>query len=108
MRSADFFDVESFGTATFTTKSVDTENGQIVSDLTLHGVTQEVRWDYTYNGSVVDKWGNSRIGGSGETVVDRRDFGIKYDPTGITIGHDVVLELEVEAIKKHVGLGPKS
>jgi polyisoprenoid-binding protein YceI len=100
LRNADFFDVEHFPEAAFVTKRVDPAAGKLVADLTLHGVTKEVTLDYAYNGATQDTWGNMRIGGTATGKIDRRDFGITYDPTGVTIGHDVDLTLEIEAIQK--------
>lgn len=100
LKTADFFDTTAFPEAKFVSKSVDSKAGKITGELTLHGVTKPVELTYTYGGKVTDKWGNVRIGGSGEGKINRRDFGITYDPTGVTIGDEVELRLEIEAILK--------
>lgn len=100
LRTADFFDTEKFPKAVLVTKRVDAASKKIIADLTFHGVTREVEFDYVYNGTATDSRGNLRIGGSAKAVINRQDFGIAYDPTGITIGNDVELEFQIEAILK--------
>ena len=100
LRSADFFDVTNFSKATFVSKRVDPAAKKVVGDLTLHGVTKEVELDYTYNGKVDDKDGVTRIGGTADGKIDRRDFGINYDTTGAALGFVVDLKLEIEAVEK--------
>jgi polyisoprenoid-binding protein YceI len=50
-----------------------------------------------------DPWGNTRIGLSAETKVDRRDFGLVWNSTletgGILLGDDVTLTLDVQFVK---------
>lgn len=60
LRSADFLEVNSFGTATFTSTSFEEQgNGKALlkGDLTLHGVTMPVTIDVTHIGAGKDPWG---------------------------------------------------
>lgn len=100
LRSEDFFDAEKFPQASFVSKRVDEASQHIIGDFTLHGITREIELEFTYNGSVVDKKGNTRIGGSAQGVINRQDFGIAYDPVGVTIGNKVQIRLEIEGILK--------
>ena len=100
LRSEDFFDAEKFPQASFVSKRVDEASQRIIGDFTLHGITREIELEFTYNGSMVDKWGNTRIGGSAQGVINRQDFGIAYDPAGVTIGNKVQIRLEIEGILK--------
>ena len=99
LKSADFFDVQNFAEAAYTSKYINVEAGQIHGDLTLHGVTKEVLMDYVYNGSMADKEGKMHIGGTGKAIINRKDFGINYDVAGM-LGDEVELELQIEAIEK--------
>ncbi len=98
LKNEDFFDTAKYPEMTFKSKKV--AAGTITGDLTLHGVTKEIEIPYTLGGLADDPWGNKRLGGSGEVKLDRRDFGMKYDPTGISVGNDVQVFLDVEATKK--------
>ncbi len=104
LKTADFFDTSSFPKITFVSKKVDAEKKKIVGDLTLHGVTKEVELDYTFGGMAPDKKGFIHLGGSGKTTLNRKDFGINYDPTSAMIGNEVDIQLDIEAIQKPEGL----
>src|SRR5256885_14249027 len=60
LRSADFFDVEKYPSASFrSTKVEDLGKGHyaVTGDLTVHGTTRPVTLDVTYEGSGKDPWG---------------------------------------------------
>jgi polyisoprenoid-binding protein YceI len=50
-----------------------------------------------------DPWGNTRIGPTATTKVNRRDFGLNWDAAletgGILVGEDVHITLDVQFIK---------
>ncbi|HEY0674403.1 MAG TPA: YceI family protein [Longimicrobiales bacterium] len=106
LRSADFFDVETYPTLTFRSRRVESiGNGQfrVVGDLTIRGVTREVVLEAADEGRGRDPWGNERAGFSAKTVIDRRDFGLTWNAAletgGILVGNDIRISLEVEALK---------
>ena len=107
LRSADFFDVEKFPTASFRSTKVEGLAGdryRITGNLTLHGVTKAVVLDATYEGSGKDPWGGERAGFVASTSIDRRDFGLEWNKAletgGLLVGEKVELTLEVEAVKQ--------
>jgi polyisoprenoid-binding protein YceI len=107
LRSADFFDAEKFPLITFHSTRVEPlEEGhlRVTGDLTIHGHTRPVVLDVTSEGRIIDPWGGERVGFSATTKIDRRDFGLTWNVAieggGITVGHDVKIALEVEAIRK--------
>ena len=81
LRSADFLDVESFPTITFRSTRIAgaaaTEGAsfEVTGELTIRGVTREVTLAATYEGRGRDPWGGERVSFTGETRIDRRDFG---------------------------------
>lgn len=109
LRSADFLDVESHPTLTFRSTSVEgltLEEGstfEVVGDLTIRGATREVTLDAVYEGRGMDPWGGERLAFSGDTVIDRRDFGLEWNQAletgGILVGNDVRIHLEAQAVK---------
>ena len=105
LRSADFFDVEKFPTMTFKSTGVkmDGDEGTLTGELTLHGVTKPVEFELEYAGMVDDPWGNTRMGFSAETTIDRRDFGLTWSKAletgGLVVDNDVEIELEVELVQ---------
>ena len=103
IRSADFFDVEQFPTATFTSTEV-RPNGDdfvVVGDFTLHGVTNQVELKMEFNG-VNPGMGQGPVAGfEATTVLNRKDFGISIDMPleggGAVVGDKITITLEIEA-----------
>ena len=107
LKSADFLDVEKFPKLTFTSTRV-TRKGegelQVEGDLTIHGVTRKV--EFAVEGPTPpgkDPWGNTRIGWTATTKINRKDFGLTWNAAletgGILVGDDVTITFDVEAIK---------
>ena len=50
-----------------------------------------------------DPWGNQRIGLSGSTKINRKDFGLTWNSAlesgGLLVGEEVTVTLEVQFIK---------
>ncbi len=107
LRSADFFDAETYPTITFTAtgfEKVADNRYQVTGDFTMHGVTRTITLPVTYLGEVADPWGNTKAGFELATTVDRKDFGIVWnkalDAGGVLLGDDVEIEIQLEAAKK--------
>ncbi|BCA79005.1 YceI family protein [Desulfuromonas sp. AOP6] len=108
LKSADFFEVETYPTLTFKSKRVQkvSDNSlRVVGDLTLHGVTKEVELLVDGpSGEVKDPWGNLRKGARAATQINRKDFGIIWNATldngGLMIGDDVEIIIDLEFIKQ--------
>ncbi len=106
LRSADFFDVARFPTLTFTSTAV-RKNGnrlEIVGDLTMHGVTREVKLDVEeLTEAITDPYGAVRRGARASTSVDRKDYGLVWnaalDKGGVAVGDKVSINLEAEFIR---------
>lgn len=107
LRSADFFDVESFPTLSFRSTSVRRDvSGELIieGELTMHGVTRVVELEATETGRGTDPWGNERTGFSAETTIDRRDFGLTWNQAletgGVLVGTEVRIFLEIQAVQQ--------
>jgi len=97
LRSGDFLDVNKFSTAKFVSSSVtDKGNNQleIKGPLTLHGITKNITIEATKVGEGKDPWGGYRVGFSGTSKINMKDFGLKMD-----MG-EVLLDLYIEGIQK--------
>jgi polyisoprenoid-binding protein YceI len=105
VRSADFFDVESFPTWTFTSTAVRGEGPDlvVVGDLTIHGVTRSTELKVTYNGTAVDPFGKTRVGFEASTTISRKDFGLTWNAAleagGVLVGDKVTIDLDLSAVK---------
>jgi polyisoprenoid-binding protein YceI len=107
LKSADFFHHEQHSTMTFKSTRVEKKNEgeyKVTGDLTLHGVTKAVT--FAVEGPSApgkDPWGNTRIGLSATTKINRKDFGLSWNAAletgGILVGEEVQITLEVQFIK---------
>ncbi|WHU47956.1 YceI family protein [Gordonia sp. L191] len=103
IKSADFFDAETYPKATFTSTAVrpDGDDYVLTGDFTLHGVTKPVDLKLEFNG-VNPGMGNGPVAGfEATTVLNRKDFGIDIEMPleggGVVIGDKVTITLEIEA-----------
>jgi polyisoprenoid-binding protein YceI len=107
LKNEDFFDVEKFPTWTFRSTQISSAGGRdyaVTGDLTIRGVTKSVTLKVDdVSEPATDPWGNQRIGLSGSTKVNRKDFGITWnaalDSGGVLVGDEVTITLEVQFIK---------
>jgi len=107
LKSADFFHVEKFPTLHFKSTGVKVAGEgelSVEGDLTIHGVTRKVR--FAVEGPTPpakDPWGNTRIGLSASTKINRKDFGLTWNAAletgGILVGDEVTITLDVEFVK---------
>ncbi len=105
LRSDRFFDAEQFPTLTFTSTSVTAAletKFKVKGFLTMHGVKKEVVLDAEFLGKGNDPWGNLRYGFHASTVVNRKDFGMKWNEAleagGMLVGDEVTITLDLEAV----------
>jgi len=106
LKSADFFHVEQHPTLSFkSTRITQIHNGELAveGDLTLRGVTRRVL--FTVEGPTApgkDPWGNTRIGVSAATKINRKDYGLTWNAAletgGILVGDEVTITLDVEFV----------
>lgn len=106
LRSADFLDVENHPKITFVTKQIRPKGGHdydIKGDLTLRGVTKEVTFESEIGGPLADPWGNKRISISGETKVNRKEWGLNWNAAieagGVLVGDSITLQIDAELVK---------
>ncbi|MGV0745444.1 YceI family protein [Mycolicibacterium sp. XJ870] len=106
LKAADFFDVEKFPVATFTSTGVTADGDHYVldGDFTLKGVTKPVSLELEFNG-VNPGMGHGAVAGfEASVVLNRKDFGIDIDMPlesgGAVVGDKVTVTLEIEALKQ--------
>lgn len=106
VKSADFFDVETYPTITFTSTGVEAEGDDhllVTGDLTIKDVTKSVTVDFEFDGEVTDPWGNSRVGFEGSTEINRSDFGLTWNAPlksdGVLVSEKIKLNFDISATK---------
>ena len=108
LKSADFFDVEKFPTLTFKSNRVSKNKDGVLTvagELTIHGVTRNVVLEVEGPSlEMKDPWGNTRIGVSATTRINRKDFGLTWntglETGGVLVGDDVNISLDIQFIKE--------
>lgn len=106
LKSPDFLDTNKYPTITFKSRRIERtadKHYRLIGDLTIHGVTKETPVDVEELGHGKDPWGNERILFSAKAVLNRTDFGLKWNQAletgGLLIGEKVEVEVDVETVK---------
>jgi polyisoprenoid-binding protein YceI len=107
LKGPDFFDVEKFPTMAFRSSRVVRKgdgNIAVSGPLTIHGATKEVEFEVEGpTPAIKDPWGNTRIGLSAKTKIDRREFGLTFNAAletgGVLVGEEVHITLELEFVQ---------
>jgi polyisoprenoid-binding protein YceI len=102
LKGPDFLEVEKYPEIVFTLKSIapDGDNFKVTGDLTIKDVTKEITLDYEHNGSVVDPYGNTKVGGTLTGTINRSDWGLTWNVPlgggGFLVSEKVKLEIDGE------------
>jgi polyisoprenoid-binding protein YceI len=106
LRSSEFFNVAKFPEITFKSRSVKqagTQSGDILGDLTMHGVTKPVMLHVKLLTPLKDEGVPQRSHWEVTTdPLQRRDFGLMFSRSAEAIsgiGRDVTVRIEIEATK---------
>jgi polyisoprenoid-binding protein YceI len=106
IRSADFFEVDTYPTMTFRSTGVRADGDDYVldGDLTLKGVTKQVPFALELNGFGPDAYGGTRAGFTATAEINRRDFGVNFsapmETGGAVVADKINIHLEIEAVLK--------
>jgi polyisoprenoid-binding protein YceI len=108
LKSPDFFDAEKFPQIKFTaTKSenVDSDGSyELYGDLTIHGVTKNVKLSVEFGGVVKDPYGNIKAGFTINGKINRKDFGLTWNAVteagGVMVSEEVRIMAEIQLIEQ--------
>jgi polyisoprenoid-binding protein YceI len=108
LKSADFFDVANFPTATFKSTKVQKAGKnklKVTGNLTLHGITKPIVLDVEGPSQPYQTpYGTTVRGIHATGKLDRKDFQITWnkalDNGGFVVGNEVSLDLNVEVVEK--------
>lgn len=104
VKNADFLDVGSHPTMTFTATSGEVtgeRTGTVTGELTLLGISKPVTLDVVWNKSGPYPFGHKKhtMGISATGTIKRSDFGMTYALGGI-VGDEIEIVIEMEAIQQ--------
>src|SRR5262249_6399256 len=112
-RSPDFLDAAKQPTITFKStgsKCAGTNDYDVTGNLTIRAVTRPVafnmhylgKWPTPYWTDKGDAGPATRIGFTGETRINRHDFGVSWQGEmqnkGVVVSDDVIIKLDIEAM----------
>jgi polyisoprenoid-binding protein YceI len=107
LRSADFFDVETFPSMAFRSTRVEPAGGdeyRVTGDLTIRGVTRPVTLAVELDGEARDPWGGTRRSFTAQTKINRKDFGLTWNVAlesgGVLVGEQVKVTVYVQAVRQ--------
>lgn len=106
LRSDHFLEVEKYPTITFKSTRVElasSDHGQVIGDLTIHGVTREVALETELTGRGKDPWGKEVISFEARTSINRKDFGLHWNMAletgGFLVGDIIKIEIVAECVR---------
>lgn len=106
IKGSDFFDVENYPTATFTSTGVrpDGDKYAVDGEFTFKGITKPVTLELEFNGANPGMGHGEVAGFEASVVLSRKDFGIVIDMPletgGTVLGDKVTITLDIEALKQ--------
>ncbi len=108
LKSADFFDVENHKQITFTGNTyekVDNDGSyKLYGDLTIKGITKQVKLDVEFGGVMKDPWGNDKAGISINGKINRKDWGLNWNAAleagGVLVSDEVRISAEIQLLKQ--------
>jgi polyisoprenoid-binding protein YceI len=106
LRSADFFDVETYPQITFKSSKITKVSDStyaVAGTLTMRGVSKEVTLEVEHLGRM-EAMGGIRNGFELSTTLNRKDYGIVWnralDAGGFVLGDEVEITINISSVKK--------
>ena len=85
-------------------EAIDDESTSAVGNLTMHGITREVKLKAVVQGTEVDPWDKQRVGLEVIGVLKRSDFDMKFNQAlgggNVPVGDKVNMSLEISAVRQ--------
>jgi polyisoprenoid-binding protein YceI len=105
LQSPEFFDAERHPELRFESESLRLDGDEVVLDgrLSIKGETRPVQARGTLVGPVEDPFGNTKLGLELTAIIDRTEFGLKWNAPmpkgGVALANDVTLSVDLEFLK---------
>lgn len=111
LRTSDFFEVEKYPELKFIStkiEKIDNDTFALYGELTLKGVTNQVKLDVEFNGVTKDPWGGERAGFVVTGKINRSKWGVNFNGVletgGVMLGEDVKISSEIQLVKQVVAV----
>jgi len=104
LRSADFFDVQNHKQLTFVSSTIGKpdpdSNHEFWGELTMKGITHNVKLNLRFGGIIKDPWENEKAGFAISGQIKRSEWGLVWntllDAGGFMISDEVIISCEIE------------
>jgi polyisoprenoid-binding protein YceI len=104
LKGADFFDALSHKQISFTSSTIGKSNNkgthELWGELTMKGITKNVKLDVQFNGLANDPFGNEKAGFTVTGVINRSDWGLVWNTAietgGFVVGDEINILCEIE------------
>lgn len=108
LKSADFFDVENHKQITFignTYEQVDGDGSyELYGDLTIKGITKQIKLDVEFGGVMKDPWGNEKAGFSVNGKINRKDWELNWNTVleagGVLVSDQIKISCEIQLVRQ--------
>ncbi|WP_394281856.1 YceI family protein [Corynebacterium sp.] len=107
LRSSDFLDVRAYPEMTFVSTDVQFQGSDTVyltGDMTIKDVTRPVTFHVNVTGTERDHLGDMRVGFQAIAMINRADFGIKWntvlDSGNVLISEEIEINIDGSALKQ--------
>ena len=107
VKSSDFFDVGVYPELKFESTKVerrDEKHFRLYGNMTIKNVTKEIEADVEFVGFIKDPWGKEIAGFSLKGIINRKDFGLKWnvitEAGNILVGEEARISCQVELIEE--------
>lgn len=107
LKSDDFFNAEKYPKMTFVSKQLIPIKGndyKLVGDLTIRDVTKEVELEVEFGGTMVDFYGQTKVGFEINGKISRHEFELKWNAVteagGVVVSDEVKLHLAAQMVKQ--------
>jgi polyisoprenoid-binding protein YceI len=106
LRSANFFDAESFPEIRFESKRIEHVDGarfRVIGELEIRGTAREIELEAEFQGENKDPWGNDRIGLVVSGELNPNDYGVDWNQEletgGNLVGDKVNFTANISAVR---------
>lgn len=104
LKNIDFFDVEHHKQITFTSSTIEKAdlggNHELWGELTIRGITKNVKLNVEFGGIINDPWGNEKAGFTVTGKINRKDWELTWNAAletgGIMVGEEITISCEIQ------------
>lgn len=108
LQGADFFDTQSHKQITFTSSTIGKAdlagNHELWGELTMRGLTKNVKLNVAFGGMAKDPYGNEKAGFTVSGKINRSDWGLVWNAAietgGFVVSDDITISCEIQLINK--------